>query len=48
MTNEERYQKYVKENCSRCKNRDKYDCEIRVYKQDNIKITKCDYYERED
>ena len=40
MTNEERYEKYVKENCKNCKNKDKYLCEI--------VITKCAYYERKD
>lgn len=47
MSDEERYQKYVEEHCSRCKNRDKYDCEIKIFKQDNVKVTKCEYYERQ-
>lgn len=48
MSTKERYEKYVKEHCSKCKNKLKYDCEIKIYKQGNIIITKCDHYERED
>ena len=48
MTTKERYEKYVKEHCGRCKNKTKYDCEIRVCNQGNIIVTKCGYYERED
>ena len=48
MSTKERYEKYVKEHCGRCKNKNKYDCEIRVCNQGNIIVTKCGYYERED
>lgn len=48
MSTKERYEKYVKEHCNSCKNKNKYDCEIRIYKQGNVTLTKCDYYERED
>ncbi len=48
MTNEERYKKYIREYCSNCKNKTRYDCEIKIYKNGNIVITKCDYYERKD
>lgn len=48
MTNQERIEKYIKEYCSRCKNRDKYDCEIKIFKYNNVVCTKCVYYERKD
>ena len=48
MTNQERIKKYKKEHCSRCKNKDKFDCEIRVFKNNDIVCTKCVYYERQD
>ena len=48
MTNEERYEKYVKENCKNCKNKDKDLCEIRISALNDIKTPKCVYYERED
>ena len=48
MTEEKRYKKYVEEHCSRCKNRDKFDCEIRIHNTGDTIITKCDYYEKED
>lgn len=46
MTNQERYEKYIEEHCSKCKNKEKYDCEIRIHHKGDITITKCDYYER--
>jgi len=46
MTNQERIQKYIQEYCKNCKNKDKYECEIRVFQTDNTIKTKCDYYER--
>lgn len=48
MSTKERYEKYVKEHCSNCKNKLNYDCEIRVSDQGNIIVTKCEHYERED
>ncbi len=48
MTNQERIEKYIKEHCQRCKNKTKFDCEIKVFKNDNTVCTKCVYYERED
>ena len=47
MTNQERIEKYIKEHCQRCKNKTKFDCEIKVFKNDNTVCTKCVYYERE-
>ena len=47
MTNEERYEKYVKENCKNCKNKDKDLCEIRISYFKNIITNKCVYYVRE-
>lgn len=46
MTNEERYEKYVKENCKNCKNKEKDLCEIRILVFNDIITTKCAYYER--
>ena len=50
MTNEERYEKYIEENCKNCKNRCKEEdlCEIRISVLNDVVITKCAYYERED
>lgn len=48
MTNQERIKKYKKEHCSKCKNKEKFDCEIRVFKNNDIICTKCVYYERQD
>lgn len=47
MTNQERYEKYIEENCKNCKNKDKDLCEIRISYFNNIITTKCVYYERE-
>lgn len=46
MTNQERIKKYIKEHCSKCKNKNEFDCEIRIHKRANEIVTKCDYYER--
>ena len=48
MTNQERYEKYVKENCKNCKNKDKDLSEIRISALNDVDITKCAYYERKD
>lgn len=48
MTNEERFNKYVKEHCKNCKNRTTDLCDIRIAAIENIVRTKCDKYERED
>ena len=48
MTNEERFKKYVEEHCSRCENRIKFLCDIRITKKTDGTIeTKCNYYKRE-
>lgn len=39
---------FKEENCSKCKNRKKFECDIRVFKNNDIVCTKCVYYERED
>lgn len=41
MTNQERIEKYKKEHCSKCKNKEKFDCEIRVFKA-NCMQRRCD------
>lgn len=45
---EERAEKYKKENCSRCKNRKEFECDIRVFQSKDAICTKCINYERED
>lgn len=47
MDTKERTEKYIKEYCPRCKNKHKFDCEIRVIQRGDIIVTKCEYYERE-
>lgn len=47
MTNQDRINKYIKENCSNCVNRNKEDCAIRIFREGKIITTKCVYYERE-
>ena len=48
MTNEERFKKYVEEHCSRCENKNKFLCDIRIAELDGIIETKCNYYKRGD
>lgn len=50
MTNEERYQKYIEENCKNCKHRCKEEdlCEIRISATNNVITTGCIYYEAKD
>ena len=48
MSTKERYEKYIKEHCPRCKNKEKYDCEIRICWQGDITVTRCEFYERND
>lgn len=47
MTNQEGIEKYKKEYCTRCKNKNKNDCEIRVFANCEAVCTKCVYYEQE-
>lgn len=47
MTNQERYEKYIKEHCKNCKNRKSDLCDIRISVIDNVIQTKCQFYERE-
>lgn len=46
MNNEQRYQKYIKEHCRKCKNKETDLCDIRIFVLDNTVCTKCRYYER--
>lgn len=46
MTNQERYEKYIKEHCKNCKNRKSDLCDIRISVIDNVIQTKCQFYER--
>ena len=45
MTNSERYQKYVKEHCSNCNNKDSDLCEIRIFTVNKTTTTQCIYYD---
>ncbi len=47
MIDEERYEKYIKEHCIRCKNRTTDLCNIRIFVINGVVCTKCVYYERE-
>ena len=48
MTQKEMYERYVKEQCKNCANRDKCLGEIRIVQNlDGIIITKCDDYSRD-
>lgn len=45
MTNKERFEKYKKEYCSKCKNKTTDLCEIRIFAINNIVYTKCAFFE---
>lgn len=47
MTNAERYQKYIDENCKNCKHRNEDLCDIRISFLDGVVTTKCVYFEKE-
>lgn len=44
MSNEERYQEYIKEHCENCSNSETDLCEIRVFACGNTIYTRCKYY----
>ena len=46
MTNQERYQKYIKEHCKNCKNNKTNLCDIRIAVRNDAIETKCMFYER--
>lgn len=46
MTNQQRYEKYIKEHCKNCKNKTSDLCDIRISVIDNVIQTKCMFYER--
>ena len=46
MNNEERYEKYIKEHCNKCKNRKTNLCNIRIFVIEDTVCTKCEYYEK--
>ena len=47
MTQQERYQKYIIEQCINCSNKDTDLCEIRtIHKLDGTVTTGCEYYAR--
>lgn len=43
----ERFDKYVKEQCRNCKNKNKDLCEIRTSELNGIITTRCEFYEQE-
>lgn len=43
----ERFDKYVKEQCKNCKNKNKDLCEIRTSELNGIITTMCEFYEQE-
>ena len=47
MNNQERIQKYIEEHCKNCKNKDKFECEIRVFQNSDNIYTRCSAYEKE-
>ena len=47
MTNKQRYKKYIKEHCTKCKNKETDLCDIRIFILNNTVCTKCGYYEKE-
>lgn len=48
ISEKERFDKYVKEQCRNCKNKDKNSCEIHTSAYDGIITTKCEAYEKEE
>lgn len=48
MTNQERIQKYIEQHCKNCKNKDKFECDIRIFQNSGTIYTRCIAYERED
>lgn len=48
MSNEDRIQKYIKENCSNCTNKETDLCDIRIFVKDKVIYTKCCYFKREE
>lgn len=48
LSEKERFDKYVKEQCKNCKNREKDLCEIHTSELNGIITTKCEAYEKEE
>lgn len=48
LSEKERFDKYVKEQCKNCKNRNKDLCEIHTSAYGEIITTKCEAYEKEE
>lgn len=48
ISEKERFDKYVKEQCRNCKNKDKNLCEIHTSVLNGIITTKCEFYEKEE
>ena len=47
MTNQQRYEKYIKEHCKNCKNNKTNLCDIRIAVKNDVIETKYVFYERE-
>lgn len=48
ISEKERFDKYVKEQCKNCKNREKDMCEIHTSAYGGIITTRCEAYEKEE
>lgn len=48
LSEKERFDKYVKEQCKNCKNREKDMCEIHTSAYGGTITTKCEFYEKEE
>lgn len=48
ISEKERFDKHVKEQCTNCKNREKDMCEIHISAYGGIITTKCESYEKEE
>ena len=48
LSEKERFDKYIKEQCTNCKNREKDMCEIHTSALNGIRTTKCEFYEKEE
>lgn len=48
LSEKERFDKYVKEQCRNCKNREKDMCEIHTSAYGGIITTKCEAYEKKE
>ena len=48
LSEKERFSKYVKEQCKKCKNKDNNMCEIHTSTLGKTIVTKCEWYEKKE